>query len=185
MDNGPHACDLVRKFLGEVGAAQGYVRDSIGLPWGIESEAFAQFRNHERGVAEVRSSWTLESGYLSLEVRGSGGFLCVETAPWRLYGRLVDGSKIERRYLGLRIHEKLYQRAFGCETSLVAELNDFVLAISREPSGLCASAWDGCRVSEMIDAVYRGAAGCSEVLLSPPIVYTPHSRRLARGVERS
>ena len=91
MDNGVHACDLVRKFLGEVAAAKGYVRDALGLPFGIESEAFALFRNHERGLAEVRSSWTLESGYLTIEVRGASGHLKVATGALE-----ADGTPLRR-----------------------------------------------------------------------------------------
>ncbi len=178
MDNGPHACDLVRRFLGEVVAAEGYVRDTLGLPWGVESEAFALFRNHDRAVAEVRSSWTLESGYLTLEIRGSGGHLKVETAPWRLSGRLVDGTRVDRRYLAERVFEKVHQRRFGCETSLVSELEWFAHSDADGPSP-AGTGWDGCRATEMIDAVYRSAASGSEVPLSPPIVRTPNARRAA------
>jgi len=163
MDNGVHACDLSRKFLGEVAAAKGYVRDSIGLPFGIESEAFALFRNHDRGVAEVRSSWTLETGYLTIEVRGSQGFLKVETAPWRLSGHLADGSKVGRRYVADRVAEAIFRRRFGCERSLVRELECFAAG---EPT---ATAWDGFRATAMADAVYRSASSGTEVALLPPI----------------
>ncbi len=40
MDNGPHACDLVRRFLGEVVAVEGSVCDAFGLPAGCETEAY-------------------------------------------------------------------------------------------------------------------------------------------------
>ena len=154
MDNGVHACDLARKFLGEVVAAKGYVRDALGLPFGIESEAFALFRNHERGVAEVRSSWTLEAGYLTIEVRGACGFLKVETAPWKLSGRLADGSRLDRKYLGERVSEAIFRRRFGCERSLVRELESFVTVGTAGPCPN-ASGWDGGRASKMADAVYR------------------------------
>ncbi len=177
MDNGVHACDLARKFLGEVVAAKGYLRDSIGLPFGIESEAFALFRNHERGVAEVRSSWTLESGYLTIEVRGSAGHLKVETAPWRLSGRLADGVILDRRYVAQRLFEKVYRRRFGCERSLVLELDDFATRNSDKPQA-SATGWDGARATEMADAVYRAAVSGSEIELTPPIVRAPSQRPL-------
>ena len=167
MDNGVHACDLARKFLGEVVAATGYARDALGLPFGIESEAFALFRNHERGVAEVRSSWTLESGYLTIEVRGATGFLKVETAPWRLSGRLSDGTKLDHSYRGERVAEALFRLRFGCERSLVRELESFA---GVDPAGACsnASGWDGARATEMADAVYHAASSGSEVALAAP-----------------
>ena len=167
MDNGVHACDLARLFLGEIAAAKGYTRDAIGLPLGVESEAFALFRNHDRGVAEVRSSWTLEAGYLTIEVRGSRGFLKVETAPWRLSGRLGDGSRLDRRYLGERASEIVFRRLHGCERSLVRELDQFA---SDTTFGGGATGWDGVRASEMVQAVYRSAATASEVELSTPFL---------------
>ena len=169
MDNGVHACDLARKFLGEVVATKGYVRDSIGLPFGIESEAFALFRNHERGVAEVRSSWTLETGYLTIEVRGGSGFLKIETAPWRLSGRLSDGSKFDHRYMGDRVAEAIFRRRYGCERSLVRELECFA-SRATDAARPGASGWDGARATEMADSVYRAAASGSEIALTPPIV---------------
>ncbi len=186
MDNGPHACDLVRQFLGEIVAAQGYVRDSLGLPWGVESEAFALFRDSDRGVGEVCSSWTQKAGYMTVEVRGSGGFLRVETAPWRLSGQLSDGARIDRKYPLARLQEAIHRRRFGCESSLVRELEAFV---SDDPKirQLGATGWDGCRATEMIDGVYAASATCSEVALRPLVVHTPSSRKALRraGSRRS
>ena len=84
MDNGPHACDLIRRFLGEVVLAKGFVRQDVHLPAGCETEAYGLFRNHDNAVAELHASWALRSGYLTVEVRGSEGHLRIETAPWRL-----------------------------------------------------------------------------------------------------
>src|SRR3954464_4068376 len=50
MDNGPHACDLVRRFLGEVATARGSVRDHLRP--GCELEAQGVFRDLDRGVGE-------------------------------------------------------------------------------------------------------------------------------------
>ena len=179
MDNGVHACDLARKFLGEVVAAKGYTRDALGLPFGIESEAFALFRNHERGVAEVRSSWTLEAGYLTIEVRGASGFLKVETAPWRLSGRLADGTRLDRKFGRDRLAERVFRRRFGCERSLVRELEAFASEHWVHPCPN-ASGWDGARATEMADAVYRAAASGSEVSLTPPDVRIVALPRIAR-----
>lgn len=179
MDNGVHACDLARRFLGEIAAVKGYVRDAIGLPFGIESEAFALFRNHERGVAEIRSSWTLEAGYLTIEVRGSSGFLRVDTAPWRLTGVLKDGTRLDRRYVGRRVAEAIHRQKTGCESSLVTELEQFASTGLGSPRNY-ATGWDGAKATEMVDAVYRSAASGAEVELSPAVVKTPSARSFSR-----
>ncbi len=153
MDNGPHACDLVRRFLGEVVAAEGTVGDTIGLPEGCESEATVRFRDHDRGVAEVRSSWTQPTGYLTIEVQGTEGRLHVETAPWKLTGVLATGRRVHKRYLAERFAERRFRGLFGCERSLVREIEAFVSPAKDERPE--ATGWDGCRVTEMIDAVYR------------------------------
>ena len=182
MDNGPHACDLVRKFLGEVVAAKGYRRESLGLPKRCEVEAYALFRDFDQGFAEVRSSWNQPTGYLSLEVRGSEGWLLVETAPWRLSGMLSSGRQIVRTYLLERAAEKAFRLRFGCERSLVKEIEAFLAPASTQPRPE-ATGWDGCRVTEMIDAVYRSDATGEEVRLKPLLAHLPSTtRRRALGM---
>jgi predicted dehydrogenase len=177
MDNGPHACDLIRLFLGEIIAAQGFVRDALELPSGCESEAYAHFRSHDDGIAELRSSWTLERGYLSLEIRGSSGYLFVDTAPWSLAGCLADGRRIAHHYVSQRIAELSYRRLHGCEHSFVTELEAFVMpkAAHTHPRPN-ATGWDGARATEMIAAVYDAARSGNESVLKPPQVRLPHLR---------
>lgn len=185
IDNGPHACDLVRKFMGEVTAVKAYVQDVIGLPEGCESEAYALFRNHDRAIAEVRSSWTLPRGYLTIEIRGGQGWLRVETAPWRLVGKLADGRSLAHKYTLARARERLIAALSGCESSLISELGDFA---ERDLSRLRANAtgWDGSRVAEMVQAAYESAHTGMEVELQPPIVHTPHQpRRSSRSKSRT
>ncbi len=182
MDNGPHACDLIRRLLGEVVLAQGMVRQDVHLAAGCESEAFALFRNHDNAFAELHASWNLRSGYLTLEVRGSEGQLKVETAPWRLSGTLADGRRIDRRYLLDRVAERAHQLRFGCERSHVLELEAFAAPSLAHPRP-AATGWDGCRVTEMIQAVYQSDRTGDEVHLKPPLVHLPASarRREVRG----
>jgi predicted dehydrogenase len=165
IDNGPHACDLVRRCVGEVAAGQGYCRQTRELPDRCESEVFALFRNHDRAIAEVRSSWSLESGYLTIEIRGSAGHLRVETAPWRLTGILADGRRVRREYWFERARELMYRKRFGCERSLVWELDAF---LSSDPlrRRAAATGWDGVRAAEMVSAIYRSAVSGSEVTLT-------------------
>jgi predicted dehydrogenase len=166
MDNGPHACDLIRLFLGEITGAKGYCRRSPGLPHDCESEAYALFKGPAQGFAELRASWSQPAGYLTVEVRGSDGWLSVETAPWRLSGVLTEGRSVHRTYPLDRAAERLFRLRFGCERSLVREIEAFVS--NPDAQGWpAATAWDGCRVAEMIDAVYRSDASGEEVMIAP------------------
>jgi predicted dehydrogenase len=174
MDNGPHACDLVRRFLGEVVAARGSLQHHVRP--GCEMEAHAVFRDHDRGIGEVRSTWTNPSGYLTVEVLGSEGHLKIETAPWRLTGALEGGKRVSKRYLTDRLAERRFRGLFGCERSLVRELEAFVSTPWGQPR-LEATGWDGCRITEMIDAVYRSDQTGEEVALEPLLVHLPSRAR--------
>jgi predicted dehydrogenase len=176
MDNGPHACDLIRRYLGEIVAAKGYCRQSLALPRGCESEAFALFRDFDQAYAELRCSWNQPTGYLTLEIRGSEGWLKVETAPWRLTGVLSSGRTLRESYARKRIEERIFRLRHGCERSLVREIEAF-LAPRRDQPSSGATGWDGCRVTEMIDAVYRSTETGSEVRIKPPLVNVPSSAR--------
>jgi predicted dehydrogenase len=179
MDNGPHACDLVRRFLGEIVAARGTLRHPA-TP-GCEMEAEAVFRDLDRGVGEVHSSWAQPDGYLTLDVRGTIGHLHIETAPWRLTGVIEGGKRISKRYLTDRLAERRFRGLFGSERSLVRELEAFVSTPWGQPR-LEATGWDGCRITEMIDAVYRSDQSGEEVALEPPVVHLPS--RVRRRVYR-
>jgi predicted dehydrogenase len=176
MDNGPHACDLIRRFLGEVVLAKGFVRQDVHLPAGAETEAYGLFRNHDNAVAELHASWALRTGYLTVEIRGSEGFLRVETAPWRLTGALADGRQLDRRYLVERVRDRLHRLRFGCEMSLVQELEAFASPNDGQPRP-GATGWDGCRATEMIQAIYQSDRLGDEIHLKPLLVHLPASSR--------
>jgi predicted dehydrogenase len=176
MDNGPHACDLIRRFLGEVVLAKGFVRQDIHLPHGCEVEAHALFRSHDNAVAELHASWALREGYLTVEIRGSHGSLKVETAPWRLTGVLADGRKLDRRYLAERVLDRAHQARHGSERSLVRELEAFAAPAGHHPRP-GATGWDGCRVTEMVQAVYESDRTGDEVHLKPLLVHLPSGGR--------
>ncbi|HWE38641.1 MAG TPA: Gfo/Idh/MocA family oxidoreductase [Isosphaeraceae bacterium] len=164
IDNGPHACDLIRLLLGEVVAAQGVLRHGAAGPV-CESEAFALLRTADGRVAELRSSWELEAGYLTLDVRGAAGFLRVETAPWGLSGVLADGRRLRRRYIQERVHERIGRLRSGCEGSLIAEVESFAMPSTDARGG---DGLDGLRAAEMVAAVYEAARSGREVVLAPP-----------------
>jgi predicted dehydrogenase len=156
IDNGPHACDLIRLLLADIRTAFGVVRQRPERPAGCEMEAFALFRGAGQAAAELRSSWTLESGYLTLEVRGRAGFVHAGTAPWRLDFTVHGRRRGTRRYVGKRALAQLFRRISRCDFTLTEELQYFADAVAGRPSPV-ATAEDGCRVTEMVAAVYRSA----------------------------
>ncbi len=173
MDNGPHACDLIRRFLGEVVSAEGKVSSTLDLPESCESEAVATFRGYERGVGQIVSSWTLPSGYLTIDIEGTEGKLHVETAPWKLTGVLATGRRLRKFYLTERVAERRFRGLFGCERSFVRELESFIAKPNTPTFRLGATGWDGYRITEMIDAVYRSATEGTEVCLEPSLLHLP------------
>ena len=166
IDNGPHACDLIRRFVGEVESVSGTLRHDPSVMDGCEREAFGFYFSRDDAVAELHSSWHLRRGYLTVEVRGEGGWLVVETAPWRLTGRLADGRRVGRRYLADRVREGLHRRRYGCERSLVAELEAFATAIGDGRPGPGGTAEDGCRAAEMVHGLYESDRRRAEVSLA-------------------
>jgi predicted dehydrogenase len=179
MDNGPHACDLIRQFLGEVQSVEASIENRLDLPIGCESDATAWFAGRDGGVAELRASWRQPVGYLTIEIEGQEGALRVETAPWRLEGSLANDQRVHERYWVERSHERLYRAVHRCERSLVEELDSFAsFAASRpKPHG---TGWDGCRATEMVVAAYRSAAEGSAIRLAPLPVRPPHARKAKR-----
>ncbi len=156
MDGGLAACDLIRVFLGEVIAVKGHVHSRLDLAPGCESEAYALFRDHERGFAEIRACWDAKRTGLTIEIRGTRGHLVVQTSPWRLSGKLANGRVVFRPYLRERIGEAIGARGQACGSEYVREIETFLGTIKqRRLLRTEASGWDGSRVTEMVDAIYR------------------------------
>jgi len=182
LDNGPHACDLIRRLLGEVTTVEASLADRIGLPAGCESDAYVRFRGRDGGFAELWSSWTQEHGYLTIEVLGTHGHLRVETAPWRLEGRLADGRRLRRGYLRERLWGRFQCGFFRCECSLVRELEAFAdPSPDRQLPAAAATGWDGCRATEMVQAAYESARTGRVVQLEPLPVRLPGEVRRSPG----
>ena len=168
VDHGPLACDLIRRFVGEVVLAKGFVRQEVRLPHGCESEAFGLFRNHDNAYAELHASWNLPAAGTTIAVRGEGGHLTVGLDPWRLSGRLGDGRVLDRRYRRARAAERWHRARHGCPSSIAAELDAFggPGAAGEFPG------WDGAATTEMIRALLQSDRTGEEVHLNPPLVAT-------------
>jgi predicted dehydrogenase len=183
IDNGVHACDLIRRFAGEVESVCGNIRLDARELDTCERDAFGLFLTHDDVVAELHSSWNLRRGYLTVEVRGDAGWLVAETAPWRLSGRLAHGRKVTKRYTAERIAERMHRRLLGCERSILVELESFA-AVIRGHNGEGASAEDGCRATEMVLGLYESARLKAEVALPPRVARGPEESPRAMTVRR-
>ncbi len=70
--------------------------------------------------------------------------------------------------------ERFFRFRHGCERSIAQELGSFVASIAdRNSTRHAATGWDGCRVTEMIDAVVRADATGTEARLEPPLLHLP------------
>jgi predicted dehydrogenase len=145
------AFDLIRSFLGEVVSA-------------LFQEAFVLFRNSNRDVAEVRTEGDCHSTY---DILGSDGYLRVESAPWRLSGRLADGKRLRKRYRLIRAAEVWRQRRCLGNLSCVRQIQAFAAPPTPTQAPVAASGWDGCRAQEMVSALERSKAVDGEVALRP------------------
>ena len=181
IDNGVHACDLIRRLAGEVESVSGHVRSDPRIADPCEREAFGLFLTLDDVVAELHSSWNLRRGYLTVEVRGERGWLLAETAPWRLSGQLSDGHRVDSRYAGARLAERVHRRLSGSERSLVTEVESFAATIGGA-AGPGGNAEDGCRATEKVRWFYESAHRRAEVSLVPGVAGGWDRARKPKGV---
>ncbi len=166
LDNGVHACDLIRRIAGEVDTVTGALRHDLTALDTCEREALGLFFRGDDVVAEMHSSWNLRRGYLTVEVRGDRGWLIAETAPWRLSGARAAGGRIARRYMTDRVSERLFRLRAGCERSLASEIEAFAGTIAGA-GGSGGNAEDGCRATEMVLGLYEADRRRARVALAP------------------
>ena len=145
LDNGVHALDLARYFLGEVIEAVGFRATNLWDIAPLEDNGFGLFRTADGQVASLHSSWTQWKGYLYLELFGTDGFLTINYDP--------PETTLVRR--GAPRDVKRYE--FPVQPNTWArELEELVKAIEGKPA-LSATGYDGLRAVEMAYAVYESS----------------------------
>ncbi len=168
LDQGIHAVDLFRWFLGDFAEAFGFTGTSywkLGcFPAGrnehpllagsrAEDNAFALFRTSTGQTASLHASWTQWKNLFSYEVFGQDGYLTVEGLGGS-YGpeRLIWGC---RRPESGPPDEQVFDFP-GPDISWAAEWQEFVTAIreGREP---LTNANDGLQAIRMVYAVYESS----------------------------
>jgi len=152
LDQGIHAIDLFRWFLGDFQEAFGYISTWF---WNasVEDNAFALFRTAGGRVASLHASWTQWKNLFSFEVFGQDGYLIVDGLGGS-YG--PERLRVGQRKMEEGPPEEEVLEFPGPDVSWEAEWREFVSAIreSREP---LANGYDGWQAVRMVDAVYESA----------------------------
>ena len=169
LDQGIHAIDLFRWFLGDFTEAFGFTATYVWAPDNgpqtadsgrrsavggrVEDNAFALFRTAGGQVASLHASWTQWKNLFSFEVFGQDGYMIVEGLGGS-YGpeRLRVGR---RKREGGPPKEEVMEFP-GPDVSWEAEWQEFVTVIreGREPLG---NGYDGWQAMRMVYAVYESA----------------------------
>lgn len=162
LDQGIHALDLFRWFLGDFHEVVAFVGTSF---WNtpVEDNAFVLLRTAKDQVASLHASWTQWKNLFSLQIFGRDGYLTVEGLGGS-YGpeRLLWGK---RNPQSGQPEEKEFEFP-GSDVSWEKEWEEFVTSIreDREPLG---NGYDGWKALRLVYAAYESQANGQIVKLAP------------------
>jgi len=151
LDQGVHALDLFRWFLGDFSEMQAMLGHFF-WPTAVEDNVFCTLRTPRGQVASLHASWTQWKNLFSFEVFGDEGYVGVEGLGGS-YGR-------ERLVIGHRApnfgtpREEVVE--FEQDSSWADEWKEFVSAIreDRAPLGDGRDGWEALR---LVQAAYESA----------------------------
>ncbi len=156
MEQGIHAIDLFRWFLGGFTEVTGYTATRFWNMAPLEDNAFALFRTDKRQVASLHSSLTQWKNIFSFELFGQDGYIIIEG--------LGGGYGTEKLIIGRRAFLEPFREDItefrGSDRSWAEEWQEFITAIEekREPLG---NGYDGLEAIRLVKAVYQSAqSGC-------------------------
>jgi predicted dehydrogenase len=158
LDQGIHAIDLSRWFLGDFNEVMGLVSTAVWPIAPVEDNAVALMRTAAGCVALIHCSWTQWKNLFRFEVLGSMGYVVAEGLGGN-YGpeTLTHGS---RSMVGGPPTEERWDFP-GPDRSWELEWDEFRRAVQTriEPS---ANGRDGYAALRLVDGVYLSAkSGCS------------------------
>jgi len=160
MEQGIHAIDLFRWFLGEFTEVVSFTATRFWDMAPLEDNAFALFRTEKGQVASLHSSLTQWKNLFSFEIFGQDGYILVEGLG-ASYG--TEKVTLGKRALLEPFKEETTEFRGG-DRSWYEEWREFVAAIEedREPLG---NGRDGLEALRLVNAVYQSAANSCVVKL--------------------
>lgn len=170
LDQGIHALDLFRWFLGDFVEAAGFTSTYVWKPAveeagrrGVEDNAFCLFRTAKGQVASLHASWTQWKNLFSFEVVGRDGYVVVEGLGGS-YG--TERFTYGRRQPTSGPPDEHSIEFPGPDLSWQEEWTEFVAALrgERPPLGSVYDAWEAVK---MVQAVYESQRTGAVVRLSP------------------
>jgi len=150
MEQGIHAIDLSRWFLGEVTNVAAFLGNYYWKTGPLEDNAFVLMKMRNGKVALIHSSLTQWKNLFCFEVFGSEGYIIIEG--------LGGSYGTERAILGRREFLKPFAEKIvefrGEDRSWYEEWREFVASIeeNREPLG---NGYDGLAAMQLVQAAYE------------------------------
>ncbi len=152
MDQGMHALDLSRWFLGDFSEAVGFLSTNFWDMAPLEDNAFVLLRTEKRQTVSLHVSWTQWKNLFSFELFGRDGYIVVEG--------LGGSYGTERAVLGTRAFLEPFREEIieyrGEDRSWYEQWQEFVSAIreNREP---LSSGYNGLQALRLAYAIYESA----------------------------
>lgn len=149
-EQGIHAVDLARWFLGDFSQVTCFVANRFWKTEPLEENAFALYRTPAGAIASIHSSLTQWKNLFSFELYGRDGYIAVEG--------LGGGYGTERAVFGRRNFTAPFAEEVidfrGEDRSWLEEWNEFLAAVDqgREPMG---NGWDGLKALQLVYAAYE------------------------------
>lgn len=161
LDQGVHALDLFRWFLGDFDEISATLSNSF-WPMPVEDNAFCTLRTANGEVAHLHASWTQWKNLFSFELCGARGYLLAEG--------LGGSYGAERLVVGLRAAnggapQEGVMDFDGEDSSWEREWREFLSAI-REERPPVGDGQDGLAVLHLVEAAYASARERRAVSLS-------------------
>jgi predicted dehydrogenase len=153
LDQGVHALDLFRWFLGDFEEVNAMVATAFWPITPAEDNVFATMRSASGAIAQLHASWTFWKNKFSFTLIGEKGYLTVEG--------LGGSYGPERLCVGVReipgdVPKEQWIDFSGGDDSLELEWEDFLDSID-EGSAPMSSGDEALRTLLLVDAIYRAA----------------------------
>jgi len=153
LDQGVHALDLFRWFLGEFEEVNGMVSTAFWPIAPAEDNVFATLQAASGAIAQVHASWTYWKNKFSFTLIGEKGYLCIEGLGGS-YG--IEKLCIGTREIPGEVPKEQWFEFAGPDDSLALEWEDFLNSIMKGHEPM-SSGEEALRTLLLVDAIYRAA----------------------------